>query len=56
MYVFVTVPTWLLLGWFMLSGRFDRHPIIAGVIVAAFVIECIIHNTLFLKARFGGDR
>ena len=56
MYVFLTIPTWLLFGWFLVSGRFDRHPVAGVVIFAAFAVEAIIHNTLFVKAWLGGGR
>ena len=56
MYVFLTIPTWLVLAWFFISGRFERHPIIGGTIFLALFIEGIVHNNLWLKDRFGRGR
>jgi hypothetical protein len=55
-YLFVTVPTWFLLGWFMLSGRLETQAILGIAIITAFAIEAILHNTLWLFAAVGGAK
>jgi hypothetical protein len=55
-YLFVTVPTWLLLAWFIFTERFETHPAIGIVIIAAFAVEAALHNTLWLIAAAGGTK
>ena len=56
MYVFVTIPTWLVFVSLILSGRFETHPIIGGIVVMALVIEAIVHNNLWLEDLFARRR
>jgi hypothetical protein len=56
LYWFATLPTFLLWGWFIISGAIDTRRDLGLIVFGIFFVLAAIHNFYFVKALFGGQR
>ena len=55
LYWFATTPSFLLWGWFVVSGGIETHADLALLVFGIFFVLCAMHNFFFIRALFGGN-